>query len=137
MSMRVSRSKGRSILLWIVIIGFVISLAVVLWNGRGGGISWDSQLRAMNQLLAIYAPSLVVMLPFYLAEPKKQNGGEAVGPSTGIFAICTLFTIVCAIFPVYLLVAKPYIEDFLSSSEFLKTLAETFSALAVSVYFTR
>ncbi|HEY6924141.1 MAG TPA: hypothetical protein VI653_11785 [Steroidobacteraceae bacterium] len=136
MSIRVSRSKGRSILLWIVIVGFVISLAVVLWNGRGGGISWDSQLRAMNQLLAIYAPSLVVMLPFYIGEPTK-NGGEANGPSTGILAICTLFTIVCAILPVYLLVAKPYIEDFLSSSEFLKTLAEIFSALAVSVYFTR
>jgi hypothetical protein len=130
----VSSKAGRLYLMGIVFIFFLSSLIVVLWLGRGGGISYDTKITAMGRLAAFYVPLFTLMTAFYFGR-SKGRASDATVPFDAFFfaaAIVTLWVIT----PIFLLMTL-FIEDVLTALERIKPYGDSLALLAVGYYFSK
>ena len=130
----VSSKTGRLYLMAIVLIAFIVSLLLVLWLGREGGISYDTKRTALGKLAAFYVPLVTLMAAFYFGKGRETTFKTSVPLEVFLFAagIVTLWVIT----PIFLL-AVLFIEDVLTGLQTIKPYGDSVALLAFGYYFSK
>jgi len=130
----VSSKTGRLYLMITVLIGFIVSLIVVLWLGRDGGISYDNKKIALGKLAAFYIPLVTLMAAFYFGKARGTTLKTSVPLEAFLFAagIVTLWVIT----PIFLLVVL-FIEDVVIELQTIKPYGDSLALLAFGYYFSK
>jgi hypothetical protein len=117
-----------------VLIAFIVSLIVVLWLGRDGGIDYDNKKMALGKLAAFYVPLVTLMAAFYFGKARGTTARTSVPLEVFLFAagIVTLWVIT----PVFLLVVL-FIEDVLVELQTIKPYGDSLALLAFGYYFSK
>ncbi|WP_414158481.1 hypothetical protein ACMGG8_22910 [Pseudomonas sp. BNK-45] len=78
---------GRRIILFLILLGFILSFVVLWWVGSGDAISPETNSSAIKLLVGHYLPLLAILGGFYFSERSVVDQGGNTSIETVTFAL--------------------------------------------------
>jgi len=130
-------SKGRAVLLWIVIVGLLLSSGLLIWYGREGGIDPLAEGEALLKIIkGVYGPMLAVMLGFYLGERRRTPSGDRQPTE---FSVVLALAVTCVAlwssWPLFALMKANNVEDGLALLDKGKAIGDSLAPGAIALFF--
>lgn len=130
---------GRAIFMALVTSSFVLSIIIIFYEARSGGIHSQGVKFAIQQTLEIYLPILAIMGAFYFSGQEEDVEGNIKSPlQSFLFSFIVVATWV-SFNPMLLLFSDWSIESIYSflNDDSIGILGKTVAAGSITYYFSR
>lgn len=126
---------GRRTILALILVGFVLSFAILWWVGRGGAISFQAASPAIKKLLEHYVPLLAILAGFYFSERAATDEGNKTSVET--FAFALVLVGIWVLGPPVLIAVSETIEASMRLLESVAVIGTSLASACLAFYFSK